>query len=97
MATAAEINVTIFEQPSGNVRGMVTAFMPIKGKQKRIAHAILLVDETPSVSLFVPSKLPLDEVAAVAANLTAFAAKVHEVSKASGADPQAPSHSDVQV
>jgi len=82
MATADEIEVTVFEQPSGNVRGMVNAFMLIKGKQKRIAHATLLVDEAPSVSLSVPSALPFDQIEAVADNLKAFVAKVREIDQA---------------
>jgi hypothetical protein len=81
MTTEAEINVTLFDQPSGNVRGMVTALMPIKGKQKRIAHATLLVGGAPSISLEVPSKLPIDQVESVADNLAAFAAKVRELTQ----------------
>ena len=81
MTAEAEINVTLFDQPSGNVRGMVTASMPIKGKQKRIAHATLLVGEAPSVSIEVPGKLPFDQIEAVADNLKAFAAKVRELAQ----------------
>jgi hypothetical protein len=74
-----EINVTLFDQPSGNVRGMVNAFMPIKGKQKRIAHATLLVDQPPSISIEVPKSLPFDLIEGVADNLKAFVAKVREL------------------
>ncbi|MDG1580960.1 hypothetical protein [Pseudomonas sp. GOM6] len=81
MTAEADIDVTLFDQPSGNVRGMVTAFVPIKGKQKRIAHATLLVGKAPTVSLEVPTKLPLDQVEAVAIGLTAFAAKVIELTQ----------------
>lgn len=81
MATTAEIEVIVFEQPAGDVRGMVNAFMQIKGKQKRIAHATLLVDEQPSVSLEVPRNLPLDQIEAVAESLKAFVAKVRELAK----------------
>lgn len=82
MATDGEIELTLFEQPAGNVRGMVNAFMLVKGKQKRIAHATLLVDEKPSVSLEVPGNLPLDRIEEVADNLNAFVAKVRELAKA---------------
>lgn len=82
MSISAEIDVTLFDKPSGNVRGMVNAFMPIKGKQKRIAHATLLVDEQPSISLEVPRNLTLDQVEAVADQLKAFVAKVSEFAKA---------------
>lgn len=82
MADAAEIEVIVFEQASGNVRGSVNAFMPVKGKAKRIAHATLLVNEQPAVSLNVPQNLTLDEIEAVAANLNSFVAKVRELAKA---------------
>lgn len=82
MAITAEIEVTVFDQPSGNVRGMVNAFMPIRGKQKRIAHATLLIDEAPTVSLEVPNKLALDQIEDVADNLKAFVAKVRELAQA---------------
>jgi hypothetical protein len=72
----------MFDQPSGNVRGMVNAFMTLKGKQKRIAHATLLVDEAPSVSLSVPNALPFDQIEAVADNLKAFVAKVRDLDHA---------------
>lgn len=78
-ADNTEINVTLFDKPSGNVRGMVGAFMPVKGKQRRIAHATLLVGEAPAVSIEVPGKVPLDEIEVVAASLKAFAAKVREL------------------
>nr|WP_073674536.1 hypothetical protein [Pseudomonas aeruginosa] len=81
MATA-EIEVIMFEQPSGNVRGMVNAFMPVKGKQKRIAHATLLLEDQPSISLEVPRNLSLDQIGEVADNLNAFAVKVRELAKA---------------
>lgn len=82
MSTSAEIDVTLFDKPSGNVLGIVNAFMPIKGKQKRIAHATLLVDEQPSISIDVPRNLTLDQIGAVADQLKAFVAKVNELAKA---------------
>lgn len=79
MATNAEISASLFDDPSGSVRGIVTAFMPIKGRQKRIAHATLMVDQAPSIALELPKSLALDEIEAAAANLQAFAAKVREL------------------
>jgi len=82
MTTEFEIEVALFDKLSGNVRGMVIAFMPIKGKQKRIAHAALLVNETPSVSIEVPGRLTFDQIEAVADNLKAFLARVRELAQA---------------
>jgi len=82
MTTEFEIEVTLFDKPSGNVRGMVTAFMPIKGKQKRIAHATLLAAEAPSVLIEVPGRLTFDQIEAVADNLKAFPARVRELAQA---------------
>ncbi|MBX8557019.1 hypothetical protein K5D56_26180 [Pseudomonas cichorii] len=81
MSISAEIDVILFDKPSGNVRGMANAFMTIKGKQKRIAHATLLVDEQPSISLDVPRNLTLEQIEAVAHQLKAFVAKVSELAK----------------
>lgn len=79
MTCESEINVTMFEKPSGNVRGMVTAFMKINGKPKRIAHATLLVGEAPTVSIELPKRLPFDLIETVADNLKAFASKVRDL------------------
>ena len=83
MQTDTEIQATVFDVPSGNVRGFVTAILPIKGKSKRIAHATLLVDETPSVYIEVPKAAPLDRLDAIAEGLKAFAAKVRVLCPAS--------------
>ncbi len=77
-ATEGTIEVDLFDKPSGNVRGIVTAFLSIKGKNKRIAHATLLVGEAATVALDVPAKLTLDLVGEVSALLTNFAATVHK-------------------
>ncbi|HBO7920524.1 hypothetical protein ACPA2N_22390 [Ectopseudomonas hydrolytica] len=61
----------------------MTATLPIKGKSKRIAHATLLVDETPSVYIEVPKAAPLDRLDAIAEGLKAFAAKVRVLCPAS--------------
>ncbi|KSC76899.1 hypothetical protein AO888_02790 [Pseudomonas aeruginosa] len=78
MQTQTEIQAAVFDTPSGNVRGCVTATFPIKGKSKRIAHATLLVDEPPSLYIEVPKTAPLDCLDAMAEGLKAFTAKVRE-------------------
>lgn len=81
MSTDTNISVTLFDKPSGNVRGIVSAFMTFKGKLKRIGHAILLVGEAPAVSIEVPRKVSLDQVETLADNLKVFATKVKELSQ----------------
>lgn len=81
MDSPAEFDVIIFDQPSGNVRGVVNVVMSINGKQKRIANATLHTDEKPSVSIEVPRKLSLEQVESVANNLKSFVAKLNELSQ----------------
>lgn len=73
------VEETIFEAPSGNVRGLVTAFMEVNGKQKRIAHATLLTDRAPDVTLEVPKKIEVTAVAALTAALNEFAERVQRL------------------
>lgn len=73
-----KIEAELFDQPSGSVRGTVTAAMALKGKHKRIAHAYLLVGEAPTITIEVPKSVPLDQLDALADGLKAFAAKVRE-------------------
>ncbi|MGG2576081.1 hypothetical protein ACQYZY_28640 [Pseudomonas aeruginosa] len=78
----ASIESIVFPEPDENFRGVVNAFMPLNGKQQRIARATLLVDKAPTVSLEVPSKIAVDQIEAVAETLKAFAAKVREMAQA---------------
>ncbi|RMN21111.1 hypothetical protein ALQ64_02830 [Pseudomonas cannabina] len=82
MSISSEMEQTLFDKPSGNVRGLVHAFVMIKGKRKRIAHATLLVGEQPSISVEVPRNLTLEQIEAVADRLKAFVAKVSELATA---------------
>lgn len=78
MTDKVKIEAELFEQPSGSVRGTVTAFMAHKGKHKRIAHAFLLVGEAPTITIEVPKSVPLDQLDTLADGLKAFASKVRE-------------------
>lgn len=78
MTSITEVKAELFEAPSGNVRGTVTASMTLKGKQKRFAHAYLLVDEAPSLTIEVPKTVPLEQLDALADGLKLFAEKVRE-------------------
>jgi hypothetical protein len=74
-----QAEVRIFEQPSGNVRGTVAMFVPIRGKQVRIAHAFLLIDEAPDIGTYVPKRLTLEEVEAVFRGMAAFTEKLRSL------------------
>jgi hypothetical protein len=75
------VRITEFEKPSGKVRGVVTAFADLQGKdERRIAHAFLLVDSDPDISLDVPKRLLASEVAVVANGLLEFLATVQGLS-----------------
>ncbi|KQW19787.1 MULTISPECIES: hypothetical protein [Pseudomonas] len=78
MTGEVKIEADLFEQPSGSVRGTVTAGMNVKGKHKRIAHAYLLVGEAPTITIEVPKSFPLDQLDTLADGLKAFAATVRE-------------------
>jgi len=83
----ASIEVTLFDKPSGDVRGMVIAMAPVakkKGKgvkveEVRIAHATLRTDKSPSVSLSVPAGAALNDLPVISKALADFHAKVEEL------------------
>lgn len=75
----SSVEETIFETPSSNVRGLVIAFLEVKGKRKRIAHAALLTDRAPDITLDVPKKIEVTEVAALTVVLSEFADRVQRL------------------
>lgn len=79
MSISPELDVVMFDQPSGNVRGMVSAFTQIKGKSVRVGHATLLTDREPAVALGVPRSVDLADIAALTETLTAFANRVNDL------------------
>tara|TARA_Y100001956_G_scaffold82560_1_gene104025 strand:- start:8257 stop:8505 length:249 start_codon:yes stop_codon:yes gene_type:complete len=78
-ASAIEINAIIFDQPSGNVKGIGTAFVLIKGKQRRIAHATLFVDGEPEISFDMPKKATQQVLSDITDALCQFREKLNEV------------------
>jgi len=76
MSETEAIETIMFDAPSGDVRGIVTAFADVKGKRKRVAHATILVGKEPSVTLDVPKAVTIGDVPGIAAVLQAFTAKV---------------------
>lgn len=61
------------------MRGLVTAFIKVGGKEKRIAHATLLTTGA-DIALDVPKKMKADEIQAVAKLLVEFAERVQSLS-----------------
>jgi|AXCI01.1.fsa_nt_gi hypothetical protein len=83
----SKIEFTIFEKPAGNVRGIVTVFVPLPKRRSnieevRVAHGTLHVDGPPSVQLSVPANVPLADIPAVTEALNAFHAKLLELDHA---------------
>lgn len=71
-----KVQTTLFDAPSGDVRGFVVGCMTYRGKQKRIAHAMLLVDKAPTITLEIPGKVSPDDVKEIMAVLTDFQAEL---------------------
>ena len=72
------IQVTMFPVPSGNVSGIVAGFSKVAGKTKRIAHATVLTDKEPAVSLSLPAKVDLRDMGELIAVLTSFTDKTDQ-------------------
>lgn len=75
----SNVEETIFEKPSGNVRGLVTAFMEVKGKRKRVANATLFTDCAPDIVLDVPRKISVAEIFALTTVLNEFSNRVQNI------------------
>lgn len=69
----SDINVTIFEKPSGKIAGVATA----SGVKKRIAHAYLTTDKGAEIRIdSVSKKLTIDEAREYIKTLTEFVDRV---------------------
>ncbi|BBA45406.1 TPA: hypothetical protein ACK3Q6_005538 [Burkholderia cepacia] len=79
-----EIQVNLFDPPSGKVRGVVTALVSIKSKNVRVAHATLLTDAQADIQVSVPKRLNLAQTEAVTAVLAEFAARVRSLEPVDG-------------
>jgi hypothetical protein len=75
----SNIEVTLFDPPSGTVRGSVTASLPTKKGSKVIAQTLLLTDKPAKISLKLPATVTPDECAEAVAILGEYAAKVREL------------------
>lgn len=71
------IEKEIFKQPSGQVRGSIIMFIPVGKRERRIAHALLLVDAPTDITLDLPKgKLSHQAVAEFSKALAAFSLEV---------------------
>ena len=59
-----KIEVTMFDEVSGNLRGVATAFFGIGTKsEKRICHAYITVEPSDTdITLTVPKNVPSDQI-----------------------------------
>lgn len=73
------IEIVMFNPPSGSVRGSVTASMPTKNGDKVIAQTLLLTDKPAKISLKLPASVTPDECDQAIAILGEYAAKVREL------------------
>ncbi|MFY0992825.1 hypothetical protein [Halomonas sp. C05BenzN] len=81
-APPMDLEVTLFDVPSGPVRGTATLFLELKGKAHKLAHAILLTDapaDVTNVTIKMPRRLAEEDVARVAGALMIFSERVREV------------------
>jgi len=74
-----DLEVTLFDAPSGSVRGMATLFLEFKGKSHKLAHATLLTDAPADVTITMPRRLAEEDVPRVTGALMIFSDRVREV------------------
>lgn len=79
-----DIETTIFDTPSGGIKAISTAFLEVKGKSKRVAHALVYVDRPAEISLSVPPSRTLEGLAQLNAQLQRFETVVRDLVAAHG-------------
>lgn len=78
-APSMDLDVTLFDVPSGSVRGTATLFLELKGKAHKLAHATLLTDAPADVTITMPRRLAEEDVPRVTGALMIFSDRVREV------------------
>ena len=78
------LEVIVFDKPSGDVIATMAAMMVIGGKKRRLAHAYILTDKGPSITLDPPRALSLAELAQAMDLLARFEHTVHDLVAAHG-------------
>ncbi|HDR9109725.1 hypothetical protein [Paraburkholderia sp. A3RO-2L] len=85
MSEALEgLDVIVFDRPSGDVIATMSATMVISGKRRRLAHAYILTDKGPSITLDPPRALSMAELAQAMDLLARFEHTVHDLVAAYG-------------
>lgn len=79
-----DIETTIFDQPSGGIKALCTAFMEVKGKSRRIGHALVFVDRPAEIQLSVPPSRSLHGLAQLNALLQRYEGVVRDLVAAHG-------------
>ncbi|MBU9200100.1 hypothetical protein KTD31_01615 [Burkholderia multivorans] len=78
------LDVIVFDEPSGDVIATMAATMLIGGKKRRLAHAYILTDKGPAITLDPPRALSLAELAEAMDLLARFEHTVHDLVAAYG-------------
>ncbi|WP_444679474.1 hypothetical protein [Halomonas sp. E19] len=78
-APPMDLEVTLFDAPSGSVRGTATLFLELKGKAHKLAHATLLTDAPADVTITMPRRIAEEDVPRVTGALMIFSDRVREV------------------
>lgn len=79
-----DIETTIFDEPSGGIIAILTAFLSINGKSRRVAHALVFVNRAPVITLTVPRTGTLEVLAQVNALLPRFEGRLRDLVAAHG-------------
>lgn len=68
-------HINIFDQPQGDMRGVVSAEFMVKGREKVVAHAYLIANKPLKASLRLPTSgyMSLNMIRDYANELLAFA------------------------
>lgn len=72
MSVQSRVDVLIFNEPSGNVRGVITAFVTFAKGEKRVAHGTLFTDKAPDLSPSTPNRVTSEEMKAIGEAMLGF-------------------------
>lgn len=83
------IETTMFNEPSGNVRGVAIALVPVTRKRGkkfveeniRLAHATLFTDQPPAITLGLSGGATIDNLPLIASVMSDFHATLSELDK----------------
>lgn len=85
MTPTFKLEENVFAQPQGNVRGFLIAMVTYSnGKEKRLAHSYLLVDQISRISLDVPKTAEVTDLPVIQEALAAFTKRLSELSGTAG-------------